>query len=74
MTDGGHGIGVEVVGIGKDRTLFEQARQTVMVLVAEPQEVVVAELVDDDGNHQAGFAGQTGGNGPERGCYKKKKN
>ena len=74
MTDGRHRGGVQIVRVGEYSTLFQQARQAVMVLAAEAQEVIVAELVDDDSKHQAGFAGRFRGSGPERGCDKKRKN
>jgi hypothetical protein len=52
MADGGHRRIVFEVRIGKDRAIVEQPLDPAGVLRAESRQVVVAELIDRDEQHQ----------------------
>ena len=63
MANCGDGRELFVTGVGKDRTFSQQEIQAGMVVASKAGQVVVAELVHDDGQHQLG-ASRTGGLGP----------
>ncbi len=57
MPDCGDGGGLRVMRVGEHGALLEQSRQAAGVVVAKPLQVVVAELIDDDGHYQLGPLG-----------------
>jgi hypothetical protein len=54
MADRRDGGVLFVAGIGKDRAFGQQELEAGVVVAAEAGQVVVAELVDDHGQHQLG--------------------
>ena len=56
MPDGGNGRHVLKMGVGKDGAVFENALESAGILGMESRQIVVAKLIDDDGDeHQLGF-------------------
>ena len=52
MTDRGYGREVLEVRVREDRAVPPQPVESARVLAAEPGQVIVAELVDDENDHQ----------------------
>jgi len=71
VADGGDGGDVDVVGVIEDSALVEEAFEAGGVFGAEAEEVVVAELVDDEGEDKFGFTGRGEGWSGE-GCRDKR--
>src|SRR5262249_14492191 len=67
MSDRGYRGMVDVARVGKYRALRKQPRDAAVIVSAEAQQVVVAKLIDHNGQHQLwflgfllGYAGQCG--------------
>ena len=62
-----HRDGVDVTRLGEDRPMLEHPRKAGAVVVAKTKQVIVAELVDDDRQHQLRFPAGLQWRG-EKGC------
>src|SRR4051812_41827024 len=61
MSDGGNGMGANIMRVGVDGAAIEQARKAGVVIVTEAEQVVVTKLIDDDGEDELGLRRGRGG-------------
>ena len=66
MVDGGDGGVVIVAGVGKNGALGEEAVEAGAIVGTVAGEVIVTELIEDDGHHQLGFSRRGAGDGTDR--------
>ena len=55
MPGSSHGWIVCLMGVGEERAPIVQSSKTALIRCIESRHIVIAELVDDDRNHQLGL-------------------